>query len=54
MALIKYSLDCPALNSVANAPGKISVIKVPMIINATVYRMPYLIPSLILFLLPIP
>ena len=25
IALIKYSLDCPALNSVANAPGKISV-----------------------------
>ena len=26
IAPIKYSLDCPALNKVANAPGKISVI----------------------------
>ena len=36
IALIKYALDCPALNSVANAPGKISVIAIPKIINALV------------------
>ena len=36
MAPIKYSLDCPALNSVANAPGKISVIAIPRIINTIV------------------
>ena len=31
IASIKYSLDCPALNSVANAPGKISVITMRVI-----------------------
>ena len=36
IAPIKYSLDCPALNSVANAPGKISVMTIPRTINATV------------------
>lgn len=54
IAPIKYALDCPALKSVANAVGKISVIAIPMTISAMVYSNPYLIPSLILFLLRIP
>ena len=45
IALIKYSLDDPALNSVANAPGKISVIAIPRIIKTIVYIRPYRIPS---------
>ena len=54
IALIKYVLDCPALNNAANAPGNNSVIRIPKIIRPMVYRRPYLIPSRILFLLPIP
>ena len=54
IAPMKYSLDCPALNKAANAPGKISVIAAPAIISTIVYIRPYFIPSSILFLLPIP
>ena len=54
IALIKYSLDCPALNKAANVPEKISVITTPAIIRTIVYIRPYFIPASILFLLPIP
>ena len=39
IAQIKYSLDCPALHSVANALGNTSVIMIPKIISAAVYRL---------------
>ena len=53
-ALMKYILDCPALNSVAKKFGNSSVIKVPATINTIVYIKPYLIPSLTRFLVCIP
>ena len=36
IAPTKYPLDCPALNKVAKAPGKISVIATPTIISTIV------------------